>query len=100
MSEREKKQREMSAAALKYDAESGGAPRVVGIGKGYLAKKMLETAKENSVPVKEDEALAKSLLKLNIGEEIPEELYQAVAEVLAFLYQMDKGTMKRRNEKT
>ena len=99
MSEREKKKHELSAAALKYDTESGGAPRVVGIGKGHLAKKMLEAAKANSVPVKEDEALAKSLSKLNVGQEIPEELYQAVAEVLAFLYQMDKGVMKRRNEK-
>lgn len=96
MSEREKKQRELSAAALKYDAESGGAPRLVGLGKGHLAKKMLDTAKEHNVPVKEDKALARSLSKLDVGQEIPEELYQAVAEILAFLYRMDKGGMRRR----
>ncbi|HWR19966.1 MAG TPA: EscU/YscU/HrcU family type III secretion system export apparatus switch protein [Clostridia bacterium] len=96
MSEREKKQFELSAAALKYDAGSDAAPRVVGIGCGYVAKKMLETAKEHSVPVEEDEALVRSLSKLDIGQEIPEELYTAVAEILAFLYRMDKGTMKPR----
>ncbi|HWS30605.1 MAG TPA: EscU/YscU/HrcU family type III secretion system export apparatus switch protein [Clostridia bacterium] len=96
MSEREKKQFELSAAALKYDAGKDAAPRVVGIGRGYLAKKMLETAKEHSVPVKEDEALARSLIKLDIGREIPEELYVAVAEILAFLYRMDRGVMKHR----
>ena len=96
MSEREKKQFELRAAALKYDGGKDAAPRVVGIGRGYLAKKMLETAKEHSVPVKEDEALAGSLIKLDIGREIPEELYVAVAEILAFLYRMDKGVMKHR----
>lgn len=96
MSEREKKQRELSAAALKYDAGSDAAPRLVGLGKGHLAKKMLDTAKEHNVPVKEDEALARSLSKLDIGQEIPEELYQAVAEVLAFLYKMDRGAMRPR----
>ena len=96
MSEREKKQFELSAAALKYDAGSDAAPRVVGIGRGYVAKKMLETAKEHSVPVEEDEALVRSLSKPDIGQEIPEELYTAVAEILAFLYRKDKGTMKPR----
>ncbi|MCE5236835.1 MAG: EscU/YscU/HrcU family type III secretion system export apparatus switch protein [Clostridiaceae bacterium] len=96
MSEREKKQRELSAAALKYDAGSNAAPRVVGLGKGHLAKKMLDAAKEHNVPMKEDEALVRSLSKLDIGQEIPVELYQAVAEVLAFLYKMDRGAMRPR----
>ena len=96
MSEHDKRQFDLSAAAIKYDAGSDAAPRVVGIGHGYLAKKMLEAAKEHSVPVQEDEALVRSLSKLDIGQEIPEELYEAVAEILAFLYRMDKGTMKPR----
>lgn len=96
MSEQQKNQSGLEVAALKYDIESGGAPRVIGAGKGYVAKKMLETAKEHSVPVVEDAALAKTLAKLDIGQEIPEELYQVVAEILAFLYKMDKGAIKRR----
>lgn len=96
MSDKQKKQGERTAAALKYDVELGGAPRVVGAGKGHLAKKMLETAKAHNVPVVEDEALAKTLSKLTIGQEIPEELYQVVAEILAFLFKMDQGAVKRR----
>ncbi|MEW6444905.1 MAG: EscU/YscU/HrcU family type III secretion system export apparatus switch protein [Pseudomonadota bacterium] len=70
------------AVALHYDG--GGAPRVVAKGGGEVAERILETAREHGVPLHEDAALAQTLARLELGEEIPRALYQAVAEVLAF----------------
>lgn len=76
------------AVALKYDAEVSRAPIVVAKGEDYLAQKIKETAKENKVPVVENKPLARMLYhNVDIGMEIPPELYQAVAEVLAMVYQ-------------
>ena len=77
------------AAALKYESDKHSAPKVVGIGEGLVAEKMLQTAKESQVPIVEDLDVAKSLLKLDIGDEIPEELYYVIAEVLAFITRLD-----------
>ena len=70
------------AVALHYDG--GGAPRVVAKGGGDVARRILEVAGEHGVPLHEDAALAGALARLELGEEIPRPLYQAVAEVLAF----------------
>ena len=77
------------AIALAYDP-GDTAPRILATGKGVLAEKILETAKEADVPVYQDEKLAKTLAKLEIGETIPPELYEVVAEILVFVDDMDK----------
>lgn len=78
------------AAALSYDAEKGGAPKIIATGSGNIAEKIVETAKDNAVPVVKDTALAQVLTKLSIGDEIPGELYSVVAEIFLFIYSMDK----------
>ena len=79
-----------AAAALKYRAGEDPAPRLVAKGLGIIAEKIIEAAKEASVPIQEDPDLAAILMTLNIDEVIPPEMYSAVAEVLAFIYRMNK----------
>ncbi len=75
------------AVALKYDEKSMQAPKVVAKGAGVLAAKIKEIARRHGVPIVENRALARMLYKMvDVGEEIPESLYKAVAEVLAFVY--------------
>ena len=77
------------AVAIKYDAEVSKAPVVVAKGEDYLAQKIKEVAKENNVEIVENKPLARMLYhNVDIGAEIPPELYQAVAEVLAMVYHM------------
>jgi flagellar biosynthesis protein len=82
------------AAALSYNPDSEGAPIVKAKGKGMIAEKIIETAKENNIPVQEDPGLIELLGQLEINEAIPEDLYQAVAEVFAFVYRIDQGLDK------
>lgn len=84
----EKKLKEV--AALKYTAGDDKAPTIVALGKGELAEKILEAAKENNIPVYTDPELAQTLNKLNLGDEIPPELYEVVAEILVFVSNLDK----------
>ncbi|NEW85897.1 type III secretion protein [Rhodopseudomonas sp. WA056] len=74
------------AIALHYDY--AGAPRVVAKGKGVLGAKIIEVAKQHDIPVEENEMLAGALSHVELGDEIPEELYKAVAEVLAFVLRL------------
>ena len=83
MSTTEKRQ---LAVALHYDR--GGAPRVVAKGKGSLGEKIVEVARANNVPIEENELLAGALSNVQLGEEIPPELYKAVAEVLIFVLRL------------
>ena len=78
------------AVALKYEQENKGAPIVIAAGKGEVAAKMLSIAREENVPIYADEVLAELLSQLEIGAEIPVELYSAVAEVIAFVWGLDK----------
>lgn len=78
------------AAALHYDMDEGGAPKIVASGSGETAEKIIEKAKENNVPVVKDDALAQVLTKLTLGDEIPSELYNVVAEIFLFIFSMDK----------
>ncbi len=78
-----------SAIALEYE-KGDIAPKVIASGKGYLAEKIIETAEEYHIPVHEDAKLAKSLEEIELGEYIPKELYQVVAEVLVYVDAMDK----------
>jgi flagellar biosynthesis protein len=78
------------AAALKYEVEEDSAPRVVAKGRNTVAEKIVETAMEAKVPIVEDAALVSALLALELGEEIPPDLYRAVAKILSFLYNIDR----------
>jgi flagellar biosynthesis protein len=75
------------AAALRY--EGTGAPKVVAAGRGLIAEKILAAAREAGVPIREDAALAEALAGLELGREVPEELWVAVAEALAWAYRLD-----------
>ncbi len=77
------------AVALKYDQTLDRAPKVVAKGKNELAEKIIALAKENDVPMVEDQNLAQILEALDLETEIPPELYRAVAEVLAFIYRLN-----------
>ena len=74
------------AAAIKYDNRKDAAPKVIAKGRGATAEKIIELAQKNNVPIKSDPALVQILSKLDIDEQIPVELYKAVAEILAFVY--------------
>lgn len=78
------------AAALRYDQEKEQAPKVIATGQGAIAENIIEKAQKNNIPMLEDPSLVELLSELNINETIPEELYQAVAEVFAFIYQADQ----------
>ena len=77
------------AIALRY-ADADDVPRIVASGAGELAKRILQLAKENNVPVQEDESLADMLAKLEVGASISPESYKLIAEILSFLYHTDK----------
>jgi flagellar biosynthetic protein FlhB len=80
------------AIALSYKEDKNGAPVVVAKGKDYLAQKIKERARECSVEIVENRQLARALYFFcNVGDEVPEDLYKAVAEVLAYVYRMKKG---------
>lgn len=78
------------AIALEYNPNEEEAPVVIATGRGIIAERMLEKAKESNVPIHEDSALANTLSKLEIGDAIPPELYAVVAEILVFVDAMDK----------
>ena len=77
------------AVALLYDPNNQ-APQVVAAGQGVLADKIIETAKESDVPLYKDTNLTETMLKLDIGDCIPPELYGVVAEILVYVDRMDK----------
>lgn len=82
-------QDQSAAVALRYDPTEGNtAPRLVAGGRGYVADEILRVARENHVPIRQDPALAGALATLDVGSEIPPDLFRAVAEVLAFVYKM------------
>jgi flagellar biosynthesis protein len=87
--EKEKKPPLREAVAIEY-APGSDAPVIIASGKGHVAERIIETAKENSVSIYEDPDLAHTLNLLKIGEEIPPELYSVVAQILIFVSDMDK----------
>ncbi|HKO69312.1 MAG TPA: EscU/YscU/HrcU family type III secretion system export apparatus switch protein [Bradyrhizobium sp.] len=78
--------RNQLAVALHYDKT--GAPRVVAKGRGSLGAKIIDVAKANDIPIEENEILAGALSRIELGDEIPAELYKAVAEVLVFVLRL------------
>jgi len=81
------------AAALRYDAKQENAPRVLARGEGEVANNIIKIAELNNLPIRKDEDLIELLSKVDIGKEVPDALYKAVAEVFSFIY---KTTNKKR----
>jgi flagellar biosynthesis protein len=78
----------MRVAALKYDQNVDDAPRVVAAGTGYMAQKILQVAMENGIPIYHDDSAATLLSKLELGREIPPELYQIVVDIYISLLEL------------
>jgi len=81
--------RNKTAVALSYHPEEP-APRIIASGKGYLADKIIRKASEYNIPLHKDDQLAQTLSRLEIGDFIPPELYEVVAEILIFVDNMDQ----------
>lgn len=80
----------LKAAALKYDQNHHASPELIAKGQGEIANKILSLAKEHQIPVFQNKALVESLLSLEIHEEIPPRLYQAVAELFSWLMRIEQ----------
>ena len=89
----DKKEEDKTAVAIAYEPGEA-APKILATGKGKVAEKIIETAKENKVPTYKDNKLAATLSKLQIGDMIPPELYEVVAEILVFVDDMDRMKAK------
>lgn len=79
------------ATALGFHPERDDAPRVLARGKGYMAQKIIDVATEHNLPIYKDERLSSQLQNLEVGESIPPELYNIVAEILVFIAGIDNG---------
>jgi flagellar biosynthesis protein len=93
----EKKNHIKKAVALRYSSDKQQAPVVIAKGKGEVAERILQKAREHGIPLQEDASLVEVLSKLELNQEIPAELYQLVAEILSFIYRSDqraKGMIK------
>lgn len=84
-----KDKRDQKAVALRYSV-GDSAPKVVASGQGYVAERIIERAEEHDVPVYEDRALVEDLTRLDLGDDIPPELYEVVAQVLIYVADLDK----------
>ncbi|MBI60487.1 FhlB domain-containing protein [bacterium] len=91
-----KNKNNLKAIALKYDAKNSKAPKITGFGKGQIAEKILKVAEDNKVPFYEDSSLVELLSKLAINSEIPPALYNLVAEILSFVYRLDRLAKKQK----
>ena len=83
------------AVAIQYDRNDMSAPKVVAKGRGGVAERLIELARENKIPIVEDKLLVEMLDQLNLNQEIPGELYQVVAEILVAVYKVEAGLKKK-----
>jgi len=86
----ENKGNKKGAVALQYDQDRDDAPKVAATGRGDTAERILTEAKKHDIPIREDPDLLEVLAQIPQGGEIPPELYQAVAEILAFVYRVNE----------
>ena len=82
------------AAAIRYEQGVDSAPRLIAKGKGAVADRILEIARRHGIPIRQDRDLVQVLASLDLYQEIPPELYKAVAEILAFIYSLNRGAGK------
>lgn len=90
----QKKRKELngpSAAVIKYNEKSGNAPVLVAHGKGQVAQQIIELAKKNNIPLQEDSTLVENLLDMDLGDNIPPQLYSVMAEILLLIEEMEKN---------
>jgi flagellar biosynthesis protein len=83
---KESSRKKLMAAALRYEQGKQKAPAVVAKGSGVVAEKIIEMARKHGIPLQENPELVQVLMKLDINQEIPAELYQVVADILAMIY--------------
>ena len=93
LNQKKKNDADKTAVAISYEPGEA-APKILATGKGKVAEKIIETAKENKVPTYKDNKLASTLSKLQIGDMIPPELYEVVAEILVYVDDMDRMKAK------
>ena len=84
------KKKNTIAAAIEYDDRRDAAPKVIAKGRGSIAEKIIKLAVEHNIPIREDPALVQILSRLDIDEQIPPEIYKAIAEILAFVYSVNE----------
>jgi flagellar biosynthesis protein len=83
------------AVALRYQPQRDRAPKLVAKGQGHLAEKILDLARQHNIPVREDKNLLQILSRLDLNQEIPAEVYKAVAEILAFIYRLSNRQLAK-----
>lgn len=94
MTEKNSNSKPLKAVALSYDSSQQAAPKVTAKGSGLIANSIIQKAKQHQIPLQEDPSLVELLSQLQINETIPEQLYDAVAEVFAFIYHVDREHSK------
>jgi flagellar biosynthesis protein len=87
---------DVEVAALRYDTDQENAPKLVARGRGHTAQRILELAKEHDLPIRKDPTLVSILGALDVGAEIPPDLYGVIAEVLAWAYHSDQQMGQQR----
>lgn len=87
-----------TAVALRYLQEEDKAPKIIASGRGKIAQKIMEIAEKHDIPIYEDPEVVEILSQLEVGIEIPPELYEVVAEILAFVYSLDKSVSDKKFE--
>lgn len=98
MDTKEGRRSRKKAVALRYLPEKDQAPKVTAKGSGILAEKIIELARRHQVPIKEDPALVQILSQLDFYQEIPPSVYVVVAEILAFVYSMNRRWQERKGQ--
>lgn len=92
--------RDKKAVAIHYDPAAESIPTVIARGKGLVAENMMEVAKKENVPMIKKSSLVEELLTVDIGQDIPEELYEVIAEVLVFVNDLDELERRLKNHET
>ncbi|ADH99742.1 EscU/YscU/HrcU family type III secretion system export apparatus switch protein [Salisediminibacterium selenitireducens] len=80
-----------TAAVIRYDETNGDDPKIVASGKGYIAERILELAKENHIHMEEDSLLLENLIDMDLGENIPPQLYAVIAEILLMIEEIERN---------
>ena len=91
------KKTKTSAVSIQYNRGGDRVPKVTAKGQGWVAEKIIAMAQEQNIPIKKDKDLMELLEKIDVGQEIPEELYKIVAELLAWVYDLNKEYSGKRH---
>ena len=91
LADKKRKTEIKKATALQYDRKKDNAPKIIAKGRGDIAQKIVDKAKEENIHIEDNSDLVDILLKLEIGDEIPPELYQVIAEILSFIYELENN---------